>query len=68
MITVNRRHFNTKEEADQYRAGYRSYPRWPQNGVNGSRVDVDTGSIEAMGWYDADEEQQHRMDRMSGDK
>lgn len=57
------RKFATRAEADAYLAGYRSYPRWPQSGVNGSRADVDNDSIEAMGWYDAENEDQERMDR-----
>lgn len=62
-IRVHGRKFETQGEADQYLAGYRCYPRWPQAGLNGSRKDVTVVSIEAMGWYDAEREEEEKMHR-----
>lgn len=63
MIRYNHREFNDKAECDRYKAGYRSYPRWPVVGINGNARDAEQGSIEAMGWYDAEREEEERMGR-----
>ena len=63
MIRFRGREFETRAEVDAYQRGFCSYPRWPQVGLNGSTRDADQDSFEAMGWYDAERDDQERMDR-----
>lgn len=59
----NRRSFATIEEANRYTDGYDSFPRWPTVGLNGTREPADQDSLEAMGYYDAEQVWEEAQDR-----
>lgn len=62
-IFRNHRQFDSLADAEAYSYGYRSYPRWPHVGINGSREAVDHDTFEAMGYYDAEREFEEKQDR-----
>lgn len=64
MIQFNHRDFATREEVDEYIRGFNSFPMWPTDGVNGSTKPVSPRSLAATGYYDAEREEQERLDNI----
>lgn len=63
-VKVNFREFVDQKSADRYLHGYNAYPMWPLVMIDGELKHAPAGSLEATGWYDADEVEQTKRDEM----